>query len=88
MKPEGADMLTTLGIGRSMLYLISFLTLAGGILILFPLTFFAGNLLNAAIILLILCLQLNAGNMKASLIEIPFLLMPLVMIYLGHPLKR
>jgi hypothetical protein len=38
--------------------------------------------------LLIMALSLKTGNLKTALIEIPFLLMPLVMIWLGHPLKK
>jgi hypothetical protein len=55
---------------------------------LFPQTFFAGNLLGAAVILLIVALALNAGNIKMALIEVPFFLMPLILIWLGHPLKK
>jgi len=32
-------------------------------------------------------LALKAGNYKFALIEIPFLLIPLMLIYLRHPLK-
>ena len=88
MKPEAVNMLTELGIGEFAGKVMSVLTLAVGLLILFPQTFFAGNLLNAALILLIMALSLNAGNLKIALIEIPFLLMPLVLIWLGHPLKK
>ncbi len=90
MKPETSDMLTELGLGtnRTILYLISVLTLSVALLVLFPQTFFAGNLINAGIILLIMALSLNVGNLKTALLEIPFLLIPLVLIYLGHPLKK
>jgi hypothetical protein len=88
MKPQAVKMLAELGIGPSGGKAISIITLAGGLLILFPQTFFAGNLLNAALILLIIALSLKTGNLKTALIEIPFLLMPLVMIWLGHPLKK
>lgn len=88
LKPEESNMLTALGIGKPLLYTIGILTLAVGVLVLFPATFFAGNLINAALLLLILALQLKAGNVKAALIEIPFLLMPLLMIYLGHPFRK
>jgi hypothetical protein len=87
-KPETVNMLTELGIGEIGGKVMSVLTLAVGLLILFPQTFFAGNLLNAAVILLIMALALKTGNLKTALIEIPFLLMPLVMIWLGHPLKK
>ena len=51
-------------------------------------SFFIANLVNAVTILLIMAFSLRAGNFKTALIEIPFLLMPLVLIYLGHPLKK
>jgi hypothetical protein len=82
------NMLTAIGIGKTMGLILSIFSLAVGILVLFPQTFFAGNLINAATILLIIALSLKAGNIKTALIEIPFLLMPLLMIYLGHPFKK
>ena len=88
MKPEEAKMISDLGINKSMLMVISVLSLAICMLVLFPQTFFVGNMVNAAIILLIMGLALKTGNLKTALIEIPFLLMPLVMIYLGHPFKK
>ena len=88
MKPEAVNMLTELGIGGIAGKIMSVLTLAVGLFVLFPQTFFVGNLLNAALILLIMALSLKVGNLKIALIEIPFLLMPLVLIWLGHPLKK
>jgi hypothetical protein len=88
MKPEEAQMISGLGINTSMLKVLSVLNLTIGLMILFPQTFFVANMLNAAVILLIMGMALNTGNLKMALIEIPFLLMPLVLIYLGHPLKK
>ena len=88
MKAESADMFADLKISKTLLYIISVLSLAVGIMIFFPQTFFAANLINAATILLIMALALRVGNIKIALIEIPFLLMPLLLIYLGHPFKR
>jgi hypothetical protein len=88
MKPEGSEMFAALGLNKTAVYIICSLTLAVGVLVLFPQTFVAACILNAILILCMLLLQLKAGNMKAALIEIPFLLLPLVMIYLGHPLKK
>ncbi len=67
---------------------LAWLVLASGVLILFPTTFVAGNLLGAALILIVAVLQLRVRNLKSALIEIPFLLLPFLMIYLHHPLKR
>ena len=86
--PEQAKMMDEMGVSKTALFVFSIFTLAGAAMILFPVTFFAGNLLNAAMILLIMAQLLRAGNLKMTLIEIPFLLMPLVLIYLGHPLKK
>ncbi|MBA4852991.1 hypothetical protein [Emticicia sp. BO119] len=88
MKSETNEMVNALGISKSVIIGISILSLAVGALVLFPQTFFIGNVLNAMLIVLIMALSLKTGNLKTALIEIPFLLMPLLMIYLGHPLKK
>jgi hypothetical protein len=88
MKPEEAKMISDLGINKSMIMVISFLSLAICLLILIPQTFFIANLINAVTILFIMAMALKTNNIKTALIEIPFLLMPLALIYLGHPLKK
>jgi hypothetical protein len=88
MKPEETKMMTDLGIGKSLLMVISVASLAVCVLVLIPQTFFIGNLLNATVVLLMMALALRAGDIKFALIEIPFLLMPLVLIWLGHPFKK
>lgn len=88
MKPETTKMITELGVNKTLFQVIGVLTLAVGVLVLFPATFFIGNLINALTIVLIMGLSLNNGNVKTALIEIPFLLMPLVLIWLGYPLKK
>jgi len=88
MKPETVSMMEQMGISKQLSIVVSVVTLAGACLVLFPQTFFIGNLLNAVVILLIMCLALQAGNVKTALIEIPFIAMPLVMIWLGHPFRH
>lgn len=88
MNAAETKMISDLGIGKTLMVGISVVSLAIGLLIFFPQTFFAANVANAAIILLIMALALKTGNIKTALIEIPFLLMPLVLIYLGHPFKK
>ena len=88
MKSETNEMVTALGISKPVFLTISVLSLAVGVMVLFPQTFFIGNVINAITIVLIMALSLRTGNLKIALVEIPFLLMPLVMIYLGHPLKK
>ena len=84
-KPGDPNMFTQWGISRSVQIIIGLLTLVVGVMVLFPGTFFAGNVINAALILLIMAFHLKDGNLKATAIEVPFLLLPLVMIWLGHP---
>jgi len=43
-------------------------------------------LINAAVILFLMVMFLNVRAFKPALIEIPFLLIPLLLIYLKHPL--
>lgn len=88
VKPGDNDMMETLGINKIGILIISILSIAVGLLVLFPQTFFIGNLINAAVILLIMALALKTNNLKIALIEIPFLIMPLLMIWLGHPFKK
>jgi hypothetical protein len=86
--PEEATMMSSIGVNKPLGYGIGILSMAVGLLVFFSQTFFAGNLINALIILLIMALALKSGNLKIALVEIPFLLMPLVLIWLGHPLKE
>ncbi len=87
MNPAETKMLSDIGLTEAFILPIGIVSLVICLLTIFPQTFFAGTLLNAALILLIMALALNTGNIKIALVEIPFLLLPLVMIWLGHPLK-
>ena len=86
-KPEMLDMLGKLGIGKPGVLVMGLLTLLSVVLIAIPKTFLLGNFLMAGTILLILCFQLFNGNLKGAAIELPFLVLNLVAIYLKHPLK-
>lgn len=86
--PENMKMMATLGISETAIPWLGFLTISIGILLLIPKTFVLGNILNAMAIVLIMGLSLNAGNFKMALMEIPFLAMPLVMIWLKYPFKN
>lgn len=85
--PQQAKMMADLGISKSLVPVVGVLSVAIGLLLLFPQTFFAANVLNAVIILLIMAFSLRAGNVKTALIEIPFLIMPLLLIWLKYPFK-
>jgi hypothetical protein len=63
-------------------------TLVSSLLILFPKTFIWGNFLMAATILCLVCFHLLDKNLKGAAIELPFLLINLVIIYLQYPLAK
>ncbi|RFM35145.1 hypothetical protein [Chitinophaga silvisoli] len=86
-QPAQAKMMADLGINASVVLYLGILSIILGILLFFPQTFFISNLLNAIIILLIIAFSLRAGNIKMALIEIPFLTLPLVLIWLKYPFK-
>ncbi len=82
---EQSKMMSDMGITSSMLPYFGVFSIALGIMLFFPQTFFIANVLNAVTILLIMALSLKAGNYRMALIEIPFLALPLVMIWLKYP---
>jgi hypothetical protein len=92
MKPgdtgPGADLIRKLNLSQGVIKAFAILTILSGLLILFPQTFVTGNILNAIGILFIMAMLLNIRDIKPALIEIPFLLIPLVLIYLKHPLAK
>jgi len=63
-------------------------TVISAVLILFPRTFVWGNFLMAASILIITCFHLWDKDLKGAAIELPFLLLNLVIIFLQHPLGK
>lgn len=84
---EQARMMADFGLGKTAMPYFGAFSILVGLLFLFPQTFFVGNLLNAVTIVLIMAFSLRAGNYKMALIEIPFLALPLLLIWLKHPLK-
>ena len=87
-KPEEAQLLADLGMSKLLQYVVSVASLATVLLLVFPPTFLWGNLLNAATVLLMMGLALNVGNLRLAALKIPFLLLPLALIWLKHPLTR
>lgn len=86
--PESLKMMTDLGIKPIFVPAMGVAMLLIGALLLFPKTFLLGNILNAISILIIMALAINAGNFKIALMEIPFLLLPLVLIWLKYPFLK
>lgn len=86
--PESLKMMNELGMSESLIPFFGALAIAIGVLLLIPKTFFLGNMLNAITILFIMMFALRSGNYKIALIEIPFLALPLIMIWLKYPFKN
>lgn len=86
--PQSLKMMQELGITEPLVPWLGAFTVLVGILLLIPKTFFLGNVLNAMSIVLIMALALRAGNLKMVLIEIPFLVMPLLMVWLKYPFRN
>lgn len=84
---EQAKMMANIGITKTMVPYLGVLSIALGLMLPFPQTFVLGNILNAVMIVLIMALSLNAGDYKTALVEIPFLAIPLVLIWLKYPFK-
>jgi hypothetical protein len=67
---------------------VGVLTCVGAILILFPQTFFAANFITAAVVLYLAAVQSKAHNLRGASVELPFVLLPLLVLYLGYPFKH
>lgn len=81
-------MMAELGITKVTMPYFGVFSMLIGLMLLWPRTFFLGNMLNAMTILIIMALSLRAGNYRMALIEIPFLAMPLLLIFLKYPFKQ
>lgn len=86
-RPEDVKLLTGIGIGRPVQLGLNLLSVVVGLLVLFPRTFFVGNLLGALLFVVLIAFALNSGNIRVALGEVPFLLIPLLLLWLGHPLQ-
>lgn len=87
-KPEMLDLFGKWGFSKTGVMINGVITLLSVVLLLLPRTFVWGNFLMAAGILLIICFHLLDRDLKGVLIELPFFLLNLLIIYLGHPLKN
>src|SRR3954470_9671778 len=77
---EQSKIMAGLGITKSMMPYFGAFSILVGLMLFLPQTFFISNVLNAFTIVLIMALSLRSGNIKMALIEIPFLLLPLLLI--------
>lgn len=74
--------------GKTSVMVLGAFTMIGAILVLFPKTFVLGNFITAAGILLIIAFHLSDRDLKGVVIELPFLVLSLLIIYLQHPLAK
>ncbi len=88
VKPQMLDLFNKWGFNSTAITINGAITMLAAVLILFPRTFVWGNFIMAAGILLIICLQLLDKDLKGVMIELPFLLLNLLIVYLQHPLKN
>jgi hypothetical protein len=86
--PAKVQMTLHTSLNRPTILAVGALTCVGAILILFPQTFFAANFLSAVVVLYLAAVQSKAHNLKGALVELPFVLLPLLVLYLGHPFKH
>ncbi len=84
-KPAMIELFGKWQVGPTGVMLLGIATLAGAVLTLLPQTFVYGNFITAAGILLIIAFQLSDRNLKGVAIELPFLLLSLLIIYLRYP---
>lgn len=84
---EQIKMMATLSVTQSIMPYFGVFSIVVGLMLFFPQTFFISNVLNAITILLIMAMSLRAGDYRMALIEIPFLAMPLILIWLKYPFK-
>lgn len=87
-KPEMLQMFDKFSVGKNGVLVLGAFTVIGAILVLFPKTFVYGNFITADGILFIMALELNHKDLKGAAIELPFLLLSLVILYLQHPLSK
>jgi len=87
-KAEMMEMFGKWNFNKTGLIITGAVTMLSAVMILFPKTFVWGNFLMAAGILLIICFHLMDKDLKGVAIELPFLLLNLVIIYLQHPLSK
>ena len=86
-KPEMLEFFGKWNFNKSAVMVVGAITILSAILIVIPRTFVWGNFLMAAGILMILCFQLLDRDLRGAAIELPFLLLNLLIIYLQYPIK-
>jgi hypothetical protein len=86
-RQEMLDLFGKWGFNKTFLAINGAVAMIAAVMILFPKTFVWGNFLMAAGILLIICFHLLDRDLKGVAVELPFLMINLVIIYLQYPFK-
>jgi hypothetical protein len=84
-KTEMLTMFAKWDIGKSGVIALGVIGIGASLMTLFPKTFFAGNFITAVVLLLLTALCLNQRDLKGAFAELPFAVLPLVIIYLQYP---
>jgi len=87
-KTEMLELFAKWNIGKTGVTVMGVITLISSVLVLLPKTFLWGNFLMAASILFIIALHLQHKDLKGVMIEVPFFLLSLVIIYLQYPFSK
>jgi hypothetical protein len=87
-KPESKAVFERANLNPFWQMLFGAFTLAGSAFILHPQLYKSGNIIMAVSILIIICLQISFKEIKSALIEVPFLSLNLLLIYLQYPLAK
>jgi hypothetical protein len=77
-----------ISLNQATILIVGFLTCLGAVLVLFPTTFFAANFISALVVLYLAAVQSKAHNLRGACVELPFVLLPLLVLYLGYPFKH
>jgi len=86
MNRESVKMLNDIGFGDKLVVPFSILSIIAGLAVLIPKTFMFGCVLDAFLILVIMIFALWTRQFKTALVEIPFLAIPILMIFMGYPI--
>jgi len=86
--PAQVQEILHISVSRPTILTVGVMTCLGAILLAFPSTFFAANMILATVMLYLAAVQSNAHNLRGALVELPFLFLSLLMLYLGSPFKH
>ena len=87
-KPEMLEMFNRWNINKTGLLIMGGFTALSAVLIIFPKTFFWGNFLMAAGILMIMLFHLQQRDLKGFMVEMPFFVLNFLIVYLQHPISK